>query len=75
VAYSAELIMKCFNVLRANMPFPFMSLSFILRVRVSLKKKGFMVVTNSSHNYYQSMPYFNYTNTVLGVNSLEWGNP
>ena len=50
VANSAELIMKCLNELRTN-SLTFVSLSFILRVRVSLKKKIFMVVTNSSHNY------------------------
>jgi len=50
VAYFAELIMKCLNVIRANMPFPFVSLSFILRVRPSLTKKVFMAITNSSHN-------------------------
>jgi len=63
VAYSTEFIMKCLNVLSAN-PLPFMPLSFILRVRVSLKKKVFVVVTNSSHNYERSMAYFNYTNTI-----------
>ena len=73
VAYSTELIMKCLNVLRAN-PLPFMSLSFILRVRVSLKKELFMVVTNSSYNYYQWMAYFNCTHMVLRVNLLEREN-
>ena len=50
VAYSTELIMKCLNLLLVN-PLPFMSLSFILWARVSLKKKVFVGVTNSSHNY------------------------
>ena len=49
-AYSAESTIKYLNVLRTN-PQPFMSLSFILRAKVSLKKKVFVVVTNSSHNY------------------------
>ena len=52
-----------------------MSLSFILRMKVCLKKEVFVVVTNNSHNYQQTMAYFNYTNIVLGVNSLERGNP
>ena len=73
MAYSAELAGKCLNYVQT--PLTFVSLSSILRVRVSLKNKVFMVVTNSSHNYWQSVAYFNYTNTVSGVNSLEQGNP
>ena len=50
MAYSAELIMKCLNVLRAN------SLSFyVTKIHFASKgeheKKVFMVITNSSHNY------------------------
>ena len=48
--YSAELIMKRLNVLRVN-PFPVGSLSFILQVRANLKKKVFVLATNSGDNY------------------------
>ena len=50
VAYSAELIIKCLNVLRVN-HLPFYVIKFHLASEGELEKKVFMVVTNSSHNY------------------------
>jgi len=44
-----------------------MPLIFIFRVRVSSKKKVLMFVTNSSHDYYQSIAYFKYMNTVFAM--------
>ena len=50
MAYSAELVRKCLNVLRAN-SLSFYVIKFDLASESEFEKGSFMVVTNSSHNY------------------------
>ena len=50
VAHCDELIMKCLNVLHVD-PFPSMSSSYILCIRVRFSKKDFMFGNSSSHKY------------------------